>query len=103
MKDRIKIDTTILVAMIGFTVVLYKFPDLYPRDRSFDNMMDFFGALCLLKGVFIRMIARGYKKANSSKGKALVCNGIYTLTRNPMYIGSFYIGSGFVLILWPWW
>ena len=29
--------------------------------------------------------------------------GPYILTRNPMYLGSFLIGAGFALVVWPWW
>ena len=103
MKTRIKIDSALLSFAIILTGFLYYFPQIYSSSRTMDNIWDFTGILFILKGTLIRMIARGHKKAHSKNGKVLVKTGIYQLTRNPMYLGSFYLGSGFVLIVWPWW
>ena len=103
MKTRIKIDSAILSFTIILTGFLYQFPNLFSSSKLMDNVWDFTGVIFILKGTMIRMIARGYKKANSKNGKALVVGGIYQLVRNPMYLGSFYLGLGFVLILWPVW
>ena len=103
MKKRIQIDSSILTFVIVFTFLMYKFPHIYPAGESTDNVLDFVGMLFIMKGVLLRMAARGFKKANSARSQALVTDGIYALTRNPMYLGSFYIGTGFVLIVWPWW
>jgi len=103
MKDRIKIDSAILSLAIIMTGVLYKFPHLYSSNRFLDNVWDFIGLMIVLKGIFIRMLARGHKKVHSKEGSILVITGIYTLSRNPMYLGSFLMGAGFVFIVWPWW
>ncbi len=103
MKERVKTDSALLSLAIIFTGFLYYFPQLYPMDRFWDNCWDFVGLMTVLKGTYIRMIARGYKKAHSQQGGDLVTGGIYSLVRNPMYLGSFLMGCGFVLIVWPWW
>ena len=103
MKKRIRIDSSILSFIIILTGFLYLFPNLYPKSRTFDNVLDVFGMLCILKGILIRMAARGHKKNFSKKGGDLVVSKLYSLVRNPMYLGSCYLGTGFVCIVWPWW
>ena len=49
------------------------------------------------------MMARAHKKKMSQQGQALVMSGSYSVVRNPMYFGSFLVGCGFVLLLWPFW
>lgn len=103
MKKRIQIDTTLLVLVILFTLFLYINRHIYFISPGADNVLDFFGMIVILKGVLLRMSARGHKKAHSRQGGRLVETGPYILTRNPMYLGSFLIGAGFALIVWPWW
>lgn len=103
MKKRVQIDTTLLVPVVLFTGFLYLNRHIYFIGPGADNVLDFLGMIVILKGVLLRMSARGHKKAHSRQGDRLVETGPYVLTRNPMYLGSFLIGVGFALIVWPWW
>ena len=103
MKPRIKIDSSILSFIIILTGICFSSEKLYAATPAFDNFMDFLGFIFVIKGTFLRMIARGHKKAHSKESNSLVTSGIYQLVRNPMYLGSFTLGAGYVLMLWPWW
>lgn len=103
MKKRIKIDSALLSAVIIVTGFLFAFRGLYPLNPLLDDFLDFLGFIVLLKGILLRMAARGHKKAHSKRSQKLVTTGPYALVRNPMYLGSFLMGAGFILMVWPWW
>jgi protein-S-isoprenylcysteine O-methyltransferase Ste14 len=52
-----------------------------------------FGTLFIVPGLMIRALASGHVEKN----QRLAMNGPYAYTRNPLYLGSFVIASGFAL------
>jgi protein-S-isoprenylcysteine O-methyltransferase Ste14 len=53
---------------------------------------------CVILGCALRSWAAGYLL----KGKRVAVGGPYAYIRNPLYVGSFIIGVGFVAALWRW-
>lgn len=103
MKSRVQTDIALLITVIILTAIFYLSPQFQSGDFIVERALDFLGFLCILKGTFLRMVARGHKKAHSQKSQSLVTTGVYSVVRNPMYLGTFMIGTGFTLIVWPWW
>lgn len=92
--------------MIGATVAALVFHRwLFPQWPSefIEEATDLAGIFLILSGFLIRVIARGYKAQLSRNSHSLVTEGIYRLTRNPMYFGTFLIGMGAVLAVLHWW
>src|ERR1700750_1259831 len=55
--------------------------------------------LLVLPGLWLRGYASGYVKKNAE----LTMTGPYAHVRNPLYLGSILIASGFALALMSWW
>lgn len=57
------------------------------------------GALLLLPGLLLRGLASGHVQ----KDKQLTTSGPYAYTRNPLYLGSLILATGFALAARSWW
>jgi protein-S-isoprenylcysteine O-methyltransferase Ste14 len=58
-----------------------------------------FGSVFILLGLLIRALASGHVRKN----EALATTGPYAYTRNPLYLGSLFVGVGFALAARSWW
>ncbi len=88
---------------ITAAVLLYKV--IVPRwhEELFDELLDVTGVALVLSGFLIRIAARGHKEEQSSAGSALVKGGPYAIVRHPMYLGTFFIGTGIIVLLFEAW
>lgn len=99
MKKRIKIQGFLVFTGIVILLILRDFLFAYMRDIR----ISCFGVGLVLCGYFLRISARGIKSELSPDGKTLLTGGIYSITRNPMYLGTLFIGIGVVLAVLRLW
>jgi protein-S-isoprenylcysteine O-methyltransferase Ste14 len=103
MKTRIKIHGFLIFIAVVLVVVFYKYL-LPPRASAAAGVItDIAGLALFLSGYFLRTVARGYKAELNPDGKTLVTKGPYAITRNPMYLGTLFIGLGIILLVLQWW
>jgi protein-S-isoprenylcysteine O-methyltransferase Ste14 len=57
------------------------------------------GSLVMLPG----LILRGFASGHVQKDKQLTTSGPYAYTRNPLYLGSLFLASGFAVAARSWW
>jgi len=82
---------------------------IFPRSVSTQSnlyvkiVLNCIGFSIALAGQFLRISARGYKTQVHGTKTKLITDGPYSIVRNPMYLGSFLIGLGVFIILFPLW
>ncbi len=103
MKKRIGIQGFFIFLALALAIFLSRF--IFPqwKNEVLEEVLDFMGVGIVLFGLFIRIIARGYKAELSKESRVLVTGGLYNLVRNPMYFGTLLIGLGLVSTLFQWW
>lgn len=103
MKKRIAIQGFLMFAAIIVTILFFNY--LLPRHRMgvLKLFLDAFGIILVACGFLLRIAARGYKAEHSANSQSLVSSGPYALMRNPMYLGTFLIGTGISLLIFAWW
>lgn len=52
---------------------------------------------------FFGLLFRGWSSGHIRKNKELAVSGPYKYTRNPLYVGSFFLGLGFMIASGVWW
>ncbi|MBU1726307.1 MAG: isoprenylcysteine carboxylmethyltransferase family protein [Candidatus Omnitrophica bacterium] len=103
MKKRIGVQGSLIFLAVVLVIFFskYLFPDA--SQKIAQDYLAIIGILMVLKGYFLRIVARGIKAEYNPDGKTLVVNGPYAFTRNPMYFGTLLIGLGIILALFKWW
>lgn len=102
MKRRVCINGILVFIFTVVMLFLSKFTIARWSSSILDQLLDFVGLCILVLGQIIRIYARGYKAHLSSRGDVLVTGGPYAYVRNPMYLGSFFIGIGVIIMLCQW-
>lgn len=84
-------------------VVFSNFLSSQWKNEMADETLDIVGMGLILVGFLFRIAARGYKEERCCNGHTLVKDGPYAIIRNPMYFGTFVIGTGIVAMLLNLW
>jgi protein-S-isoprenylcysteine O-methyltransferase Ste14 len=99
-----------LITIVIFLSALPHFS--YPlSSHNLDVVWEMFCLAVSFLGLFIRIITVGYTPQktsgrNTKKGQVadyLNTKGMYSIVRNPLYLGNFFMGLGFSLFLRIWW
>ncbi|MDP2921869.1 MAG: isoprenylcysteine carboxylmethyltransferase family protein [Candidatus Omnitrophota bacterium] len=90
---------------LGLGAIVLLSNSVFPHERqpALDGVLSAVGMGLVLFGFLFRISARGYKEENTLNGNALVKTGPYAIIRNPMYFGTFIIGTGVVVMLLELW
>ncbi|MDO8602371.1 MAG: isoprenylcysteine carboxylmethyltransferase family protein, partial [Candidatus Omnitrophota bacterium] len=103
MKIRIKIQGALMFLGLGAIILFSNFVSPHWKQEISDDASDAIGMGLIFFGFLFRIAARGHKEEKSSNGNALVKDGPYAIIRNPMYLGTFLIGMGVVMMLLNLW
>jgi protein-S-isoprenylcysteine O-methyltransferase Ste14 len=94
----------LIVTAVGIGLLLLYKPLFGGKENVLaDHIADAAGMVIILLGQYIRASARGYKSERHIEKDKLITDGPYELVRNPMYLASFLIGLGMVLIILRLW
>lgn len=96
---RLRLPLTVLCVLVGLALVVLSRPSI-PEEATADFWLDLAGFVTLALGVLIRLWAT--RSIAGRKGREVVCEGAYSLCRNPLYWGTLLIAVSAVLFLKSW-
>jgi len=98
------------LVMIVVLLLAMREYSLPANSEDVDQLWEAFCLLVCFAGLGIRMLTIGFTPKgtsgrNTKKQVAFTLNttGMYSITRNPLYLGNFVTGLGFALFLRLWW
>ena len=93
----------IIITIACFLCLIF-YRNMVPSDETLfeDILTDSVGLMAVLIGQYLRISARGYKSEKLLKSSSLIITGPYALVRNPMYLASFLMGLGLVILVLEW-
>lgn len=90
------------ISVVPVILIIYMF--FSPGDPGrLNTLVNFIGFIIALSGGLIRMTSVGFSKPVTSgrqnylKAENLNTSGLYSLVRNPLYVGSFFIYNGVLI------
>jgi len=94
-----------IIAVIASFLCILLYQHMHPANESATTelVLDSIGLTFVLFGLYIRISARGYKSEKHLECTCLLKEGPYAFVRNPMYLASFLIGLGAVILLLDYW
>lgn len=94
MKKRVGLQRILIALSVAVLVYGAKFFVFNREIELLDEIVDIVALVIVMLGFCVRIASRGCKEDCSAKGEKLVITGLYAYIRNPMYLGTLFIGTG---------
>ncbi|MEN6371554.1 MAG: isoprenylcysteine carboxylmethyltransferase family protein [Armatimonadota bacterium] len=87
----------LFVTPIVIAILLLTKPTLTGGNDRIDEVVDLLGLGIAVMGLVIRVVSRDWKSSHIENG--LVTTGPYSIVRHPMYVASYLVGLGLLIII----
>lgn len=94
MKKRVGLQRVLIALSVAILVYGASFFVFKREIEPVDDLVDNLALVIVMLGFCVRIASRGHKEEGSQRGEKLVTTGLYSYIRNPMYLGTFLIGTG---------